>query len=84
MNLFVLSYDRVVGSTFGHTIDFKKDVPTHVPPIAQLEELVQSFGAQRYEGDVVEPDASGPDIPEGTGAGEAKPAATPKAGRAPK
>lgn len=40
---FVLAKDMRVVSIFGHTIEFKKDVPTHVPPEAWKE--VQAVGA---------------------------------------
>lgn len=46
--LFVLPYNRIVASKFGHTIAFESNVPTHVPPIPGLIDLVQSFGAQEY------------------------------------
>lgn len=32
-NMFVSNRDITVSSTLGHSLDFKKGVPTHVPPI---------------------------------------------------
>lgn len=40
---FILSRDRVYSSTMGHSIDFKKGVPTFVPPALYAE--VQAIGA---------------------------------------
>lgn len=36
---FVMLRDRTVASVYGHTIEFKKGVPTHVPPMLYAEVL---------------------------------------------
>lgn len=41
--LFTLNRDKVVSSTKGHTIEFKKGVPTHVPK--EMWSEVQAIGA---------------------------------------
>lgn len=40
---FTLSRDRTYASVLGHAVEFKKGVPTHVPP--ELYAEVQSIGA---------------------------------------
>lgn len=40
---FTMQRDRTVASTLGHSIEFKKGVPTHVPPA--MYDLVQQHGA---------------------------------------
>lgn len=40
---FTLNRDRVYASTLGHSVEFKKGVPTHVPPALYAE--VQTIGA---------------------------------------
>jgi len=40
---FVLNRNKTIASKFGHSIEFKKGVPTHVPPEAWAE--VQAHGA---------------------------------------
>jgi hypothetical protein len=50
---FTMQRDRVVVSTLGHTIEFKKGVAIEVPPI--LWELVQQHGAVPEE-EIPEPE----------------------------
>lgn len=38
---FVMMRDRTVTSTLGHAVEFKKGVPTHVPPALYKEVLAQ-------------------------------------------
>lgn len=45
--LFVMQRDRVVASVHGHSIEFKKGVPTYVP--AQLHAEVMALGAEPTE-----------------------------------
>jgi hypothetical protein len=40
---FVMNRDRTVPSTLGHVIEFKKDIPTHVPKA--LHQMVMEAGA---------------------------------------
>lgn len=40
---FTMARDRVVATTLGHSIEFKKGVPTNVPPA--LYDIVQQHGA---------------------------------------
>jgi hypothetical protein len=45
--LFTMNRDRIVVSTSGHAIEFKKGEPTHVPP--EMYDLVQEQGAVTEE-----------------------------------
>lgn len=56
---FILNRDRVVASTSGHSVEFKRDVPTYVPPPMWAE--VKQLGAEPTE-----------DSPEETGAAVSK------------
>jgi hypothetical protein len=40
---FILNRDRTVVSTLGHSVEFKKGVPTYVPPVLYAE--VSAVGA---------------------------------------
>lgn len=43
-----LNRNFVLKTPYGHSIDFRKDVPTYVPPIAYAEAI--AIGAQRVDG----------------------------------
>jgi hypothetical protein len=52
---FMMLRDRMVTSVFGHSIEFKKGVPTHVPP-ALYAEVLAAGGVPKEE--LPEEDAS--------------------------
>lgn len=45
---FVMMRDRTVASVLGHSIEFKKGVPTHVPP-ALVNEVIAAGGVTKDE-----------------------------------
>ncbi|MDQ8046831.1 MAG: hypothetical protein REI11_19665 [Patulibacter sp.] len=56
---FTMMRDRVVASTFGHAVGFKKGVATHVPP--SMYEEVQAAGAIP-EDELPEPTSKSPEL----------------------
>lgn len=50
---FTMQRDRVIATTMGHAIEFKKGVPTHVPP--ECWAIVQQHGAIPEE-DIPDPE----------------------------
>ncbi len=58
---FILARDRTYASTLGHSIEFKKGVPTHVPVALYAE--VQAIGAQPEEAIPDEDRPTGPAEP---------------------
>ena len=46
--MLVLNRDHTLVTLYGHVIEFKKDVPTHVPPIAYAKAI--EIGAVRADG----------------------------------
>lgn len=57
---FTLNRDKVVGGRHGHTIEFKKDVPVHVPK--EMWNEVRAIGAVSEE-EIVEPVPVGKVVP---------------------
>lgn len=58
---FVMNRDLMLNSVHGHTVDFKKGVPTHVPP-ALVREVVAAGGLPPDGEQVVLADAGGKDM----------------------
>lgn len=61
MNLFVLHADKVVATPYGHTIEFKKGVPTHVPK--EAIESVVAAGAIASDQEALHAEEEKPVVP---------------------
>lgn len=57
---FTLNRNKHVSGTIGHTIEFKKDVPAHVPK--EMWDAVRAIGAVPAE-EIIEPEPVGKVIP---------------------
>ena len=59
---YILNRNRVIVSLSGHSVEFKKGEPTHVPP-AMVADVIAAGGVPEHEVD--EPEVQKPEVPQG-------------------
>lgn len=59
---YILNRNRVIVSLSGHSVEFQKGVPTHVPP-AMVADVIAAGGIP--ENEIDEPEVQKPEVPQG-------------------